>query len=334
MASIQDGSIGLILESIYGVNPGPVTRWFEYIDESLNFDPTRVQGKGLRVGGRLARSGRRVTPMAQAKGDLQVEAVSKGMGLLWNLALGSSVSTLVSAGVFQQVHTLGDAPPSATIQKGLPQVGGTVDPYTFVGMMVAGLELDFPNGDLVTAKFTFDGKDVGTGTAYAAPSYATSPNLFHFANGAITSGALTAPTTIALGSGASVLADIRGGSLSLQNNLVDKRFNYGGGGRKSKPVPGLRSLSGKLDIEYDSNVFAQAFLNDTPMNLILTWQGAALAAGFETLQVIIPEIKFDDELPNTNGTDLIVQGMQFTGLDNLTAAQPFWIVTRTADTAL
>jgi len=70
------------------------------------------------------------------------------------------------------------------------------------------------------------------------------------------------------------------------------------------------------------------------MNFVGTWTGTALGVGNETLQVIVPEIKFDGQLPNPNKTDRISVPMPFRGLDNLTAAQPIWIVCRTADIAL
>jgi hypothetical protein len=69
------------------------------------------------------------------------------------------------------------------------------------------------------------------------------------------------------------------------------------------------------------------------MCLVLTFTGAALSTGVETLQVVIPEIKFDSELPKTNGTDLIIQGMKFQGLENLTNPLVY-VATRTSDTAL
>lgn len=333
MVSTQDASIGTATEATYktGVT---TSRWYEYTDESLDWNKNIKQGKGLRVGGRVARSGRRVVPTADGDGDFTMECTSKGMGLLWSYLLGAGTSTLVSTAVYQQVFTLADVLPSFTLQKGLPQAGGTVDAYTFLGCTVDSFEFDFTNGDIATLKTTIDAGDLTTATAYASPSYVTAPNLFHFANGSISTGTLTSPTTTALGSAATPVADIRGGSISVNHNTTQDRYNYGGGGRKAKPTTGLREISGKLDIEYDSSTFRDAVLNETPMSLVLTYTAGALTAGSETLQVIIPEIKFDSEMPKTNGTDLIIQSMSFQGLDNLTAAQPLWVVTRTADTAL
>lgn len=334
MASTQDCSLGLGVETVYGTGV-VATRWVEYLDESLDFRKSVKQGLGLRVGGRVARSARRVVPTADGGGDFSMEACSKGMGLLWAACMGAGSSTLVSASTYQQVFTLADSPASLTIQKGLPQLGGTVDPYTFTGCTVSQFELDFPNGDIVKLKASIDAKDMATATAYAAPSYAAAPNnLFHFAGGQITTGVLTAPTTIALASGATPLADIRGGSLQVNHNIKGDRYNLGGAGRKAKPTTGLRAVTGKVDAEYDSTVFRDAYLADAPMALILNWTAGALSTGLETLQLVVPEVKFDGEIAKTSNTDLIIQSMSFTGLDNLVAAQPLWVVCRTADAAL
>jgi len=306
----------------------------EFTDESLTYNKNIKQGQGLRVGGRVARSARRVVPTTDASGEITLECVSKGMGLLWQLALGSGTSTVVSGATFQQLFTLSDTPPSATVQVGLPQAGGTVDAYTYAGAMCTGFTLNFPNADIATLQVSLDAASLSTATAYAAPSYASSPSLFHFAGGAIASGTLTSPTTTALASGTTTIADVRGGSVQVNHNLSTDRFNFGASGKKAKPTVGLREITGSLTVEYDTNTWRDAVINDTPMALILTFTGAALSTGNETLQVVIPEIKFDSPLSQANGTDLITTDLSFTGLDNLTAAQPIWVVCRTADSAL
>ena len=333
MTTTQDCSIGLAVESTYGTGV-TVTRFPEFVSETLDYRKNIVQGKGLRVGSRVARSGRRVVTTADAGGDITMECVSKGMGLIWQACLGTGVSTLVSASTYQQVFTLGDSPSSLTVQKGIPQVGGTVDPYTYVGAMVDSWEFGFGNADIPSLKMTLDCKDVTTATAYAAPSYVAGANLFSFAGATLSTGTLTSPTTTVLGSGATPVANVRGGSVQVANNIRGDRYNIGNAGRKAKPTIGLRDITGRLDVEYDSTTFRDAVLADTPMSLVLTYTGGALTTGNETLQVIVPEIKLDGELPKSNAGDLVMQSMAFVGLDNLTAAQPIWVVTRTADIAL
>ena len=327
MTTPQDCSVGLGVESVYGTAVAR-TRWFEFLDESFNFVKNVKQGVGLRVGSRVARSGRRVVASAEGSGDLTIEAVTKGLGLLWQLGLGSGTSTLVSAGLYQQVFTLGDAMPSATIQKGIPRADGTVDAYTFTGCMVESLTIDCPNADNVKVKTSWNAKDMTTATAYTAPSYATGPSVFTFAHGAVYSGALTAPTATALGSAATPVASIRSGSITIKHNLKTDRYNCGGGGRKEKPFAGIREISGSLVAEYADTAFRDAIVNDTSMTLVKTF-----TAGADVLQIVIPDVRFDGDIVKAS-TDLALQDIKWVGLDGLSAAQPIWIVCRTADTAL
>ena len=327
MTTPQDCSVGLGIESVYGTAVAR-TRWFEFLDESFNYVKNVKQGVGLRVGSRVARSGSRVVASAEGSGDLTIEAVTKGLGLLWQLGLGSGTSTLVSAGRYQQVFTLGDVMPSATIQKGIPRADGTVDAYTFTGCMVESLTIDCPNADNVKVKTSWNAKDMTTGAAYTAPSYATGPSVFTFAHGAVYSGALTAPTATALGSAATPVASIRSGSITIKHNLKTDRYNCGGGGRKEKPFAGIREISGSLVAEYADAAFRDAIVNDTSMTLVKTF-----TAGADVLQIVIPDVRFDGDIVKAS-TDLAIQDIKWTGLDGLTAAQPIWIVCRTADTAL
>lgn len=335
MSTVLDASVGIAAESTYKT-PVTVTRWLEYLDEDMDWNKNTKQGQGLRVGSRVARSGRRVVVSAEGKGSPSFELTSKGMGLWWQAALGTSVSNLVSGSTYQQNHTLttGSLMPSVTLQKGLPEVGGTIDAYTYAGVVVDSWELNFPNTDIASVKFNLDAADLSTATGYATPSYPTTPNLFHFANATLSSGTYTAATTTALATGSTSLVNIRGGSIVVNNNLGLDRQNVGGGGRKKQPWVGLADIQVSLDAEYDSTTFRDAVLNETPMLLLLNFTGGALSTGLETLQVAIPELKFDDDIPKTNGANLILQSMKGAGLDNLTAAQPITVTARTSDAAL
>ena len=60
----------------------------------------------------------------------------------------------------------------------------------------------------------------------------------------------------------------------------------------------------------------------------------SLSAGTATLQVVLPAVKLDSGIPVSNNGDFVTVEHNFTVLDNLTAAQPLYVVLRTADTAL
>lgn len=329
-----DAQIGFGVESVYGTAVTP-TRFLEFVDESLNFNKSVKQGQGLRVGARVGRSARRVITTVDAGGDVQVEAFSKGLGLLWQAMLGAGSSALVSGTTYQQTFTLGDSLPSLTVQKGIPRVdGGAVDAINFPGSVVSQWELEIPNDDIAKMKVTFDCRDaVAAGTPTTA-TYPTGGNLYQFASAALYSGTLTAPTATTLASGATPLANVRSLSVSCNNKIANDRFNFGANGRKAKPVVGIRDLAGQMSVEYADTAFRDAVLADTPMTLIATLEGGSLSAGKETLQVVLPEIKIDNELPKANGDKPVLQSINFTPLDGLGAVAPITVILRTSDSAL
>ncbi len=337
MAAQSDASVGIGVESTYGTYVAP-TRWYEFTGESLKLEKNTVQGAGLRVSSKVARSGRRVVTTTQGKGDLEIECISKGMGLLLQACLGTGASTLVSGSTYQQNFTLSGstAPSSLTIQKGVIDATGTVQAHTFRGAMVDSWELSAGNAEIVKLKTTFDLRDLDTAQGYVSPSYATGGSLFHFAQGAVTiGGAVTAPTTNALATGGTAVANVRDFTLQCSNKIAADRFNFGGAGKKAKPIAGLRELTGSMTIEYDSNTIRDAYIADTELAVSLTFTSAeSLSAGTATMQVVLPAVKLNGEVPAANGDGVVTLGVDFDVLDNLTATEPLYIVLRTADTAL
>lgn len=337
MAAIDDVSIGFGVESTYGTAVTP-TRWLEFTDESLTYTPNKVQGEGMRAGSYVARSNKRVTTTYDGGGVVTHETISKGMGLLLQAAFGTGASTLVSASTYQQVFTLGTSPAPLTIQKGVVagDSSGTVQPYTFAGCMCRSVEFTLDNAGLLKAAFDWDARSMVTATAYTAPSYAVGGSLFHFAQGAVVlGGTVTAPTTTALASGGTAVANVRDFSFKLDNGMGDSRYLIGGAGLKGSAAPrGLRSGTGKLTLELTDTVARDAILADTELALMLTFTSTeVLSTGFATLQIVLPAVKLDGEMPKATGVLPTIEAT-YTMLDNLTAAQPVWGVLRTADTAL
>ena len=335
MASILDASLGFGLESTYGTGVTPV-RWVEYSLQSMDFKPARKQSTGYRVGARVARSNRRVTVTSEGTGDISLDVLSKGLGLLWQCLMGAGSSTLVSTGVYQQVFTLGDTFQPFTLQAGVPRLNvdgsATIDPLTYSGCVVPDFELT-GGQDTLKLKTSVDAQSVSTATAYAAPSFTTGATPLHFAGASLYTGALTAPTATTLATGATPLANVKSWSVKVDHKPFGDRYLFGGAGKKARPVPGYRSISGKLEVEYSDTVFRDAFLADTDMSLLITYTGGALTTGLETFQVVIPDIRLDGQLPSGGG-EIVKMSCGFTGLDGLSAAQPLWLVARTSDAAL
>lgn len=335
-----DCSIGFKKEVAYGTAV-TVDRFLEFTEETLDFEREYYQGKGLRPGTRVARSGRRLLVKDGGAGDISLEVPSRGLGTLLEAMLGGAAHTQVAGALYQQVFTLQktDFLPSLTIQKGIPRLGAdTVDAYTLRGAVCSSFELTMGSSEVLTLKSSWTARDVATDIAYAVPSYPADLELFSFVEASLVlGGTVTLPTGTALATGGTTVANIRDFTISVSNNLDSNGYNLGGGGKRSRrPAIGLADVSGTLTAEYDSITLRDAVRDNTGLTMVATFTTATdiTAGNPATLQVVVPDIRFEGELPKSNGGDVITQSMKFVGLDGLVAAQPLYIVVRTADTAL
>lgn len=304
--------LGIATETTFNT-PVTVTRFYEFTNESLNYNKTTAVGMGLRAGGQLPRSQRRVVTTTDATGDINLDLPTSGLGLL--LAHATGTFPTKAAGSF--TFTLGDvAGRSFTSQVGVPQYGGTVTPKTIGGCKISSWELAVSNAGLATGRFSVDGASFTTSTSLATASYSSSTNLFHFAQGAITV------------DGSSV-ANIKDFTLTVDNVLKTDRYNLGGSGLKAAQViNGFRKITGTVTAEFTDTTLLAKFLADTSAALGLTF-----TSGSDSLAITVSAVKFDGEAPQVQGPEVIDVNFTFEAYDNGTDA-PLTIVYTTADSAL
>ncbi len=338
MVALSDGSFGLGAESTWGTAVTP-TRWYEV--DSIEFDVNRSfqQGTGLRVGSPFDRSDRFVVPTADASGSMSMICTTRGMGLLWESCLGTSVSTLVSGSTYQQNHSaITSSPnlPGRTIQTATVDTTGAVSAVTYEGCNVAEWTLSVDNAGWVTLETQWDAENWSTATAYTSPTYTASNNLYHFGMASIAiGGAYTAPTTTALGSAATTVTNVRSFTLTGNNGLTTDRYNLTGTGRKQRQLAGRRTFSGTIEAEFDAATLRDLFLGDTATPVVLTLTSAeALSTGFAQLSVAMPAVRFLGEIPkpNADGSPVVLSvdfEAKFDGTNT-----PVTVSHRTADTAL
>lgn len=339
MSIQKDASLGLKKETTYGTYVVP-DKFLEFTEEKMEFKPEFLTGEGLRPGVRVARAGRRSIGKIAAGGSITVEAGTKGLGALLEAALGAVTNTVTAQpAVFQQVHTplVDDWLPFYTIQKGVPLLGGSIQAMSFLGSQCESLEIKVSNSGIVTVSTDWVSRDAVTAPAYAPPSYPTDLELFTFLHGAIYTGAVTAPTSTALGTAATEVANITDFSVKWVNGLDKGGYNLGGKGRRTRRAAlGSGEASGSLTVEYSDNVLRDAFIAQTPLTLVLTLEHpSVIGTSFHpTLQLVIPCLMLDGETPTASGGDVITTSPGFTILDPLVPGQaPFYIVYRTTDTA-
>jgi Phage tail tube protein len=315
--------LGIAAETTFNT-PVTVTRFYEFTSENLNYNKRVAVGMGLRAGGQLPRSQRRVVTTSDATGDIVLDLPTRGLGLLLAQAMGTSPSpTTVTTGVYSYTFTLGDVyTRSFTAQVGVPQYGGTVTPKTISGAKIQGFELGVAVGGIATGKFMVDAVSLTTGISLATASYSTISNLFNFSQGAITV------------AGSSV-ANIKDFTVTVANTLKGDRYNLGSSGLKAEQViNGFRKITGKMTAEFTDTTLLSAFLADTTTAIVLTFTGATIAGGqSEKLSITIPAAKFDADTPNVAGPGVVDLSMSFEAYDDGTN-QPLTIVYQTADSAL
>lgn len=321
MTTFLDAQFGMKKQTNYDT-PATVDRFLIFTDGSHDQGKAVVQGVGLKPGTRVAQSDRRTIPFRSASGSLSLEVPTKGMGVVWEACMGSGSSNLVSGGLYQQVFAFADAMPCYTVQYGVFD-GTNVAAYTYSSAQVGSWALNCPEGNIVNMSLNWAGKALATGTALATASYPASSSLFTFAHAAFyAGGTLTAATTTALASvTGSALATVKNFSLNVDNALKDGPQV---GGLPTIRKPGLRAITGTVNVEYEGSTFRDAIIADSSMVLLVT-----LTNGTDVLQVVIPEVKLNGNLPTSNGAERVTHDLAFEGLtSNLS------IVTRTADAAL
>lgn len=343
MPTMLDHQLGWKIESTYNT-PVTVDRFGEFLPASqLEWDANTVQGKGLRVGSRTARSARRVGLVGKGSGKIELEIASKGLGTLLQAAFGIGSSTLVSAGLYQQnfnTEVTGSYLPSLTIQEGIVKPGGAVDTYTAAGCTFSKFEIEMPGDGIAKFSGDIDFMSLATGTALATATYPTSPTLY--ASGMPTAGAmqvngtLTAPTATALASlASSINVSVKSWKLSVDHSIDTKRDKLGG---RSQPTAGECKITLTTSVEYDATtgtVFRDALIGQTIVPILLNaTTSEVIGAGNAAMQVVIPAAYISKgSIPQPSNGEVITTDIEWDVLDNLTN-DPLALCLRTADAAL
>ena len=340
MTTQQDAAVGFKKETTFGTYIAP-DKFVEFVSEDFAWVPEFSEGAALRYGKRMLAANRRVKVKESTTGSVEVEATTKGLGALFEAALGTGTSTVASGAAFQQLFTptTTDPLPAYTFQKGIPLVGGgAAQPTSFTGCVCSGFELTAANGAIPTLKFNFVGKGIDTASAFVTPSYPASYELLSFVGGSIRiGGSVTPPTATALASGGTAAANVTDVDLTFENGLDEGGFFLGGSGQRGRrPVVGLRSLTGTITAEYDSNTLRDAYLNQTDLAIVLKFAHPTAITGayYPTLEITIPVVRLDGEVPKANAGEVITQEIGFTAVDGQSAAHPVYVAIVTAETTI
>ena len=339
MTTQLDSFVGMTKETTYGTYIAP-SKFLTFTDESLDQKLTFNDATGLRPGRRTTAAFQRTVERIDVDGDITVEANTAEQGILWEALLGAVTHTLVPAGTltYQHLYTPGaDYLPSYTIQKGIPPLGGgALIPFTFLGMQCKTLAFDTKLDAPPTIKATFDGQNIypaltGSGTA-ATPIYPAVNELLTYVGGSIViGGTVTPPTATALATGGTSVAQIVDASFTFDNALDSGGITLGGGGTNTRALASLlNKISGTLTAEFRDATFWNAYTGAQRLALVLNFQGSLIEGTlYNYLQIYIPIIVLEGEMPKIKAGSIVTQSLGFTGLqDTVNGLNPFYVVQR------
>jgi hypothetical protein len=327
-------------------------RSYEIKSETLELKKTTVQGEGLAAGRVYDRSKRRVLTNYDVNGAVILDLPTRQLAFWLSYMFGSWGQALAtptqigSTGIYQSIHqglggsqlTGGMLGHSFSIQKGVAAAdNGAILPVTEVGCKLSDWEIKCSVGQIAEMTLTLDGRNelAGSGNGdplngsvpslatFGVPTSGLGESLFHFRQATLYTG-----FTYTYGSGqiarctnnAYAAAQIKDIDIKHSVKYDTSRFFLGSNGYKSEQIENaFRMMTGTFTAEWQSSeAWYNAFANDTPTSLELTFVGATVGASNYLLDVIIPNIRLDGESPKVPGPAVVTQSVSFTGLDDET----------------
>ena len=181
------GQVGFAEESTYGTAV-TVTKFVEVDEWTMKKVPNWMRSSGVRAGQLMQRSEDALIGTADVSGGLVMDLTAKNVAMLFEHALGG---TAVTTGAGPYTHTMSPGDKlgkSLTMQGGLPDVGGTVRPFTASGVKVQGFELSWSRDEWLKLTLDLLGKDLVTATALATASYTSSNPAYGWPHVTVTIG--------------------------------------------------------------------------------------------------------------------------------------------------
>lgn len=262
-----------------------VSRYYEYVSETLAGTYGRIEAAGMRAGTRVERTDRWAPNPKGAGGEIKTEILDSGFGLLFKHMLGTaSVGTAVS-GFTPMTFTMGNLQGlSTTWQVGRVSSDGAINPFTYEGGKIKTWELSNDVDGVLNYSVDLDfARETNTGSgvyALSTPTYPTGAQLMTYIGGTCTVGG-------------SVVA-VKGVTLKGDNKLDVTRYFVNNGGIKKEPLEEeFRLINWELKAEFDSMTQVRRVESATNAGataaIVLNWvspQGGSL-------QVTLPAARFD-----------------------------------------
>lgn len=312
-----DAQCGFVAETTWGTAV-TVTRFLEFTDETLTFDPTFTEGAGLRPGVLSKRVTRTRRSRKSVAGDVSMEWSTKGFGLLAKHMLGSSVTTptLIAGSAYKQIHTpQGLFGLGLTTQIGKPEPGtGTVVPHTFAGGKITKWEFSCDDTSNPKLKLSLLARSETTATALASASYLAGSTVFDFTATSLKLGGTptTASGETTIAGGTQLTAVAKSITISSDSPMADDRFGLGNAGLRSQPLQnGMQTYMVSLETEYAKSELYDPFQAGTVIPIQFDLTGDIISgADVYRLSFIMPACLIKSAKPVVSGPDIVKMSLE------------------------
>jgi hypothetical protein len=308
MSSVLDQAILVGKESTYGT-AATLTRAFEGKADSWKREQNPLESVGFRAGMHTLRSDRRVPINMGGSGEMEMDLLNKGAGLLLQAALGSASGPAQVSTTTAYLQTFesssGGPADSFTVQVQRVDSGGTLRNFTHKGSVITGWSIAQAVDDFLKLKLSFDFQDVDTATAAGTPTYPASADPFNWSQCSVSidGGAVSNVSEMEVSADLGMKTDRR----FLQSSVLKKR-------PQRSAVP---QFTGSLTTEFESLDRYDEFVAGTIVPIVFTWTGATIE-GSEDFSVVVTlaACQFDGESPEASLDDLTTQSLPFRVLHN------------------
>jgi hypothetical protein len=298
--------LGQAAETVYGTYVAP-TSFVPFTGAPLK--RAQVVTTPATIGaGRFQELGAdRIVTTHGAAGDVATGVYNKGMGLLVQALMGTTVTPVVNTAIsYTQTHILADSRgKSVTLQVGVPSTNGTSNPYSYTGCKVHTADFMFEVAKEVTVKFGIDAQNVTETNSLVTASFGTGLRPFVGTDSSVKVGTY--------GSEASVTG-VTKVDVKIDRSLNLGLYYFGAAGLKSEPIiDNFAKITGTITADLvDKTVFADRFYSNSSFSLVLEAIGTVIETGFPaTFRITLPGCYLDGDTPEVTGPGVISGAFPF-----------------------
>ena len=295
------GFIGFGPETTWGTPVSP-TRFIEFLSESLKRNQSGVTSNGIQPY-RGATSYKKTT--IAPGGEINFEMNPEDIPTLIYHVLGGVTTSTLSAGVYRHIIK-----PAVSLPTGLTfEIDRDVAYFLYPGSKINTFGLSFSPSEIITGSVGIASKDeTGTmGSRGSSPSYSSA--------GPFTGVQAAVSIDVDGGANSYVSQGVMAADFSISNDIFEGKYELGGN-KRAALMEQKRSVTGKLNIEFDDLTLYDLFVagTNTSLKIVLTSDELISGSSYYSMTIEFPKIVYTGDTPVMGGPGIITVDCPFTAL--------------------